>query len=194
MNFVNIILSVLIFVLGLAMVIAPTQLLGFLVIVLGAGAIVLGLYDIIKVRKIAEDSKYRLAVVIRGVVSLIIGVLAIILPIKVAQAAIGAMQIVLGIYLVLCAVVDFYLVVKLHQLSIPAKAMAGKALVCFAVGVLLFVLKAETIANVIMRIIGVVIMLGGVAFLVYTIVKKPTVVEPDSVRDADEEETTAIED
>ncbi len=198
-DIVNIIVSVMVFVLGLVIVIAPAQIFSLLIFVLGTAAIVFGLYDLLKVRPLVQDKQYRLTVMIRGLVSVLIGLLAIILRAKLGESVVAVMKTVIGIYLIICAVADFYIWFKFKKIAdevdipLPKKAALIKALVSLAVAILLFVMDSNEIIAIIMRLMGGIFMIAGIGFLIYSFKNKTIVVEPESVKDEVNEETSSDE-
>lgn len=65
---------------GLLMLFAPEASVSVVVILLGVAAIVNGLYNIVSMRLMLSDPGFRRVVLIRGIVSVIVGLIAISLP------------------------------------------------------------------------------------------------------------------
>lgn len=186
MNIVNFILGIVIAVVGVIMTVTPDSLLKVIIILLGAGSVVFGIYDIVKVRVMASDQKYRLSVLIRGLLSLVIGVIAVVSPLTAGEAiatVIKVMLYVLAVFLIICAAEDLFIVLKLREAGVDAKGAVGKCVATLAVGVLLFLLPVESLMKLILRIIGVVLILGGAGFSFATWRKRVTVIQPDEVKD-----------
>ena len=73
-------IGILTIIVGILMLFAPEAWAKVVVIFIGASAIVNGLFNLFYVRKIISDSSYKRAVIIRGLFSLLVGLVAIILP------------------------------------------------------------------------------------------------------------------
>src|SRR5574344_1956175 len=155
----NFALGILLAVVGLMILVAPTDSIKIVVILLGAGAFCNGLYNLLKVRLLSEDSDYRRTVLIRGWVSIVVGLLAICLPLVMAKTVVTVMVYVLAIYLILSAAAELYLVYKLHQIRVPSKSFAGEAVGSIIVAVILFLLPAN-FGIVIVRILGALLIVG----------------------------------
>jgi uncharacterized membrane protein HdeD (DUF308 family) len=67
-------------VLGILILIFPAFWIKLIVILLGLGAVGYGIYNFSYIKKLSDDSSYRSAIMIRSLVSIIIGLLAVILP------------------------------------------------------------------------------------------------------------------
>ncbi len=190
-DFVNIIVAVLVLVLGLVCLIAPMQIFSFLIFVLGAAAIVFGLYDLFKLRPLVDDKPYRMTILIRGLLSILFGILAIVLRVKMGSAVVTVLKTIFAVYLIICAFADFYIFAELKKVSsavdlpVSRKFALFKGLISLLLAVLLFVMSSDTLISLIMRIAGGLLMISGLIFGIYAFKNRAIVVEADSVKDAE---------
>jgi len=73
-------------VIGLMMIFAPEAVVKTAVIILGVAGIVNGAYNIIYVRKAIDDKNFSRIIIIRGILGIITGLIAVILPLALAGA------------------------------------------------------------------------------------------------------------
>lgn len=195
MNVVNFILGIVIAVVGVIMTVTPDSLLKVIIILLGAGSLVFGIYDIVKVRIMSPDRKYRISVIVRGLLSIVIGIIAVVSPLTAGEAiatVIKVMLYILAVFLIICAAEDLFIILELRKKNVDRKGAAGKCIATLAVGILLFFLPVESLMKLILRIIGIILILGGAGFSFATWRKRVTVVQPEDVRDV--ASTDSVED
>lgn len=82
---------------GLLMLFSPDAWIKVVVIVLGVAAIVNGLFNLVYVRRVFDDAYFRRSIVVRGLLSLVVGLLAVILPLALAAAVWTAMVYMLAV-------------------------------------------------------------------------------------------------
>ena len=85
-------------VLGILILIFPAFWIKLIVILLGLGAVGYGIYNFSYIKKLSDDSSYRSVIMVRSLVSIIIGLLAVILPMTVAETMWTIMIYVLAVY------------------------------------------------------------------------------------------------
>ncbi len=179
--------SALAVVLGILVAVFPETCIKFVVIVLGAASLVKGLYDFIRLRNMTEDSLFRRVVVVRSLVSIVLGLIALCLPVaffKTAETLVRVLLYVLAVYLVGSAAVQFFLMSRLNEAGLPHKNFSSEAFVCLLLAVMLFLLPADFGVKIV-RFAGIAVAVLGALYGLYVFLHKPLVVEPDSVRDAD---------
>ncbi len=181
----NIVLGIVLAVAGIILLAAPEASVRIVIVLLGAGAVVNGVYSILRVRPLSEDDQFKLAALIRGIVSIVIGLLACFLPLvlfSAAQTVVRVMLYLFGVYLIFSAIAEFFLVYKLHEVNVPAKSFAGEAVVSIIVAIILFMIPAN-FGLVIVRIFGIVMIVCGAVFALYSYRNRMYIIEPDSVSD-----------
>ncbi len=186
----NIILGILLTAAGIVLVAAPQTSIKIVIILLGMGAVINGIFNLVRVRSLSDDSQFKMTAVIRGAVSIVVGLLACIIPMvffSAAETVIRVMLYIFGVYLVLSAFAEFFLVSKLHEIGVATKMFSGEAVVSIIVAVILFMLPAN-FGIIIIRVFGIALILCGIAFAVYSFRNRVFVVEPDSIKDAAVEE------
>lgn len=151
---------------GFLLLIIPNQIVKAVVIVLGAEAIVNGVFSFLTVRQLVADESFRFPILIRSVISVVVGLLAVFLPLAVAGVMWTVMLYVLGVYLFFAAVMELFAMAKLRDTDINRKQFVFEAIVSIFVAVILFILPRQ-IGAAILRIFGAVIfVIGGVLLFV----------------------------
>lgn len=176
-----IVIGVLSFILSLVMIISPEECIKVVVVVLGVFAIINGIYNLVSLRKLIEDSNYQRTVLIRGSISIVVGILALLLPLVLAETIWTVLVYGLAIYLLASAGLEIYEVAKLKgenkEVKIFTKEIFGS--VIFAVILLAF---GANFGYIVMRIGGIVVLLGTLAILFKEYKDKPIEVEAEVVK------------
>ena len=167
---------------GLLLLIIPKFVINVLVILLGIEAIINGIYGLIYMRRLIPDSSFQYTVVIRSMLSIIIGLLAVFLPLKFAQAMWTIMLFTLAVYMIISALMEMYLLGKLRTTSVERRPFIFEAIISVAAAILMFIIGARN-GTVFVRIVGAIALIAGVLFLILMWKNRPIVQEPVEVVD-----------
>ena len=184
---VDFLISGLFIFLGLMLSIFTQFSIKIIVIALGAAAVVKGLYDLAKVKKLSKDAGFNRMVLIRSLAGILVGLLAFFLPLaffRTAETVVKVMLYLLAIFLMISGVLQLFLVAKLNQEEVPAptKPMKIEAVSYFLVAIFLFLVASINITGII-RIAGILLVIVGVIYFVYLWHNRTLVINPDSVED-----------
>ena len=92
-------------VLGLLVIIFPSFWIKLVVVMIGLAAVGYGIYCLKFTKVLSEDTGYRRTILIKGIVSIVAGAMAVLFPLAIGGAAWTAMIWVLIIYLMISATV-----------------------------------------------------------------------------------------
>ena len=173
--------------LGLFLLISPDTFISFFVILLGVAAIIDGVFILATTRDLIIDPQYKLIVTVRGVLSIVVGLLAVILPIAVAAVVWKAMAYTLAIYLLVSAAMQLYTITKLHRNGIMVRQSMIEVLSSLVIALVLFIIPAQTAGHFIIRLFGIVLLAIGIGLIVIQWRNRPEVIVPDAVQTVDEE-------
>lgn len=179
-------------VLGLLIIIFPAFWINLVVTVLGIGAIAYGIYNLKFAKDLIEVEIYKKTVMIKSIVSIVIGAMAVLFPIAIGNAAWTAMKIVLIIYLIGAAAIGFFSVSLMKDTEIERKRYIFENLILLGVAVVLILLSPKALGEAIIRIVGIVAVVCGACLIVFEVLakKKEIVVTTVEVKD---DETGAAE-
>lgn len=187
------VLSLLVAVVGLLMLLSPETFIAMAVIMLGVAAICDGIFIMVATRNLILDPDYKLMMTVRGLLSIIVGAAAIMLPLLVAAIAWTVMAYVLAGYLLVSAGIEIYGITKLHRNGIMVKQSVIETIISIILAIVLFIIPAKTAGGIIVRICGVVLLGSGIisAFLQWR--NRPITVVPDSVVTENQEADSTAE-
>ena len=174
--------------LGLFLLISPDTFISFFVILLGIAAVIDGIFILAATRDLIIDPQYKLIVTVRGVLSVVVGLLAVILPIAVAAVVWKAMAYTLAIYLVISAGMQIYTITKLHRNGIMIRQSLIEVASSLTLALVLFIIPAQTAGHMIVRLFGIVLLIIGIGLFVIQWKSRPEVIIPDSVDTIEDEE------
>lgn len=175
------ILGILTSVAGLLMIVSPETFVTMIVIILGVAAIVDGLFIMITTRNLILDPQYKTIMTVRGVLSIFVGILAILLPLFVAAVVYKVMAYVLAVYLIISAIMESYGISKLHRNGIMIRQSVIEVAISVLLAVVLFIIPARTAGSVIVRICGIVILLTGLIWLFVQWKNRPITVPAEDI-------------
>ena len=175
--------------LGLFLLISPDTFISFFVIILGVAAIIDGIFILAATRDLIIDPQYKLIVTVRGVLSIVVGLFAVILPITVAAVVWKAMAYTLAIYLIISAGMQIYTITKLHRNGIMVRQSMIEVASSLLIALVLFVIPAQTAGHFIIRLFGIALLVVGIGLLVIQWKSRPEVVLPDSVETVEDEKS-----
>ncbi len=173
---------------GLFLLISPDAFISFFVIILGVAAVIDGIFILAATRDLIIDPQYKLIVTVRGILSVLIGFLAVALPKLVASVAWSAMAYALAIYLIVSASLQIYTITKLHRNGIMVRQSMIEVASSVILAIVLFIIPSETIGIFIIRIFGAVLLVAGIAISVIQWKNRPEVVVANTVETNENEE------
>lgn len=174
--------------LGLFLLISPDTFISFFVILLGLAAIIDGIFILTATRDLIIDPQYKLIVTVRGVLSVVVGVLSVVLPIAVAAVVWKAMAYTLAIYLIVSCGMQIYTITKLHRNGIMIRQSMIEVASSLVLALVLFIIPAQTAGHFIVRLFGLILLAIGIGLVLIQWKSRPEVVVPDSVETVEEEE------
>ena len=156
-------------ILGLLVIIFPSFWIKLVVVIIGLAAIAYGIYSLRFTKAISDDISYRRTIIIKSIVSIIAGLMAVLFPLAIGGAAWTAMIWVLIIYLLASAAIGFYAAALLKDSGVERKRYIIENLLLLAVAVLLILISPRALGNAIIRMIGVVVLIAGVGLILFDI-------------------------
>ena len=159
-------------ILGLLVIIFPKFVKQVIFVLMGLGAIVYGIYNFKITKALYDGSAYGRTIIIRGIISVLIGVCAILFPLAFGEALWAVMIWVLIVYLIISAVLGFYAAALLRHTGIDRKKYIFENIILLLIALVLILISPKILGDVIIRIVGIVTLLVGAALLVYSFVFK----------------------
>ena len=173
--------------LGLLIIIFPDFWIKLVVIILGLAAIAYGIYSLKFTKTIYDDSYYKKTILIKSIVSIIAGAMAVLFPLAIDGTAWAAMIWVLIIYLLLSAATGFYAAALLKDSGIERKRYIIENLLLLAVAVILILISPRTLGAAIIRLIGIITLVAGVMLITFDVITAKEEVKAEVVEVKDEE-------
>lgn len=174
MKLKNYFLGALLAVMGLVMLIWPSFCIKIVVILAGVATVATGIYNLAKTTQVSEDPAYKKASFIKNIVSILIGIIAVLCPLLLMKSVSVIWTIityVLAIYFVIYAISGFFISSYTKDLdSEIRKRITTESLIYFLIAILLFVLPLGEIIKTIIRIAGAVAIVVGAVFITREIV------------------------
>lgn len=163
--------------LGLLIIIFPSFWIKLVVIMIGLAAIAYGIYSLKFTKAISDDISYRRTILIKSIVSIIAGVMAVLFPLAIGGAAWTAMIWLLIIYLLASAAIGFYAAALLKDSGLERKKYIIENLLLLAIAVVLILISPRDLGKAIIRLIGIVVLVGGVGLILFDVFSQKGEVE-----------------
>ncbi len=173
---------------GILILLASDAFIKFTVIVLGALAVISGILNLVSARHQIIDPGYNRIILIRGILSIVIGLIAVTVPLAFAESLFNIMAYILGFYFFISALMQIYTSIRLYRNGVPVKQSIIEILTSLILSAFLFSLKFDTVKFII-NICGFGLIAAGAIILFIQWRSKPLVITPDSVETVDSENT-----
>lgn len=168
-------------ILGLLVIIFPQFWIRLVVVIIGLAAIAYGIYCIKFTKAVFDDSYYKRTILIKSIVSIIAGIMAVLFPLAIGGAAWTAMIWVLIIYLLVSAAIGFYAAALLKDSGVERKRFIVENLLLLAVAVVLILISPRALGNAIIRLIGIIVMVAGIVLIVFDILSSKNEVKAEVI-------------
>lgn len=188
---IMLLIGVLVIGIGALIVTHSESFIKIMMIASGLGTLCDGLYTLFSVRRWHFASTTKTLAIIKGLVSTLIGLAAILVPIFVAETAMTILVYSFAVCLVFSAVVSFQNAAMARSFipGIPTGHFYAEAIVSLLVAIILFAKPTEVLTTFAI-VVGIVVIISGVgviiwAFRLLKLAKNATVIEINaSVKDA----------
>ncbi|MBO4857405.1 MAG: DUF308 domain-containing protein [Treponema sp.] len=189
----NIVFGGILAVIGLLMLINPGACINAVVVLVGLTAIAAGGYNLFYTLKNITVPEIKKMILIKSIVSIVIGLVAVICPFALVKTVTSIWKIIsyiLAVYLILFAATNVYSSIKFRKTaSDDFKKNLIEGIICFLIAVLLFIIPIEEVGLTIVRVLGTIsIIIGAVLIFVEVgIARRTTVVSKEDVNVVDDE-------
>ena len=173
-------IGVLAIIIGLMMLIVPHQCIKAIVIILGVFSVANGVYNLFAIRRLIADSDFAITITIRGIISIIVGLLAILLPLIFAGVIWTIMVYILAFYLLISSGMEIYGATKMKKVGINTKPYIAEIIGSVIIALILLIIPAE-IGTLIVRLLGIAIMIVGIGLLFFETRNKTLIVYAEEV-------------
>ena len=152
--------GILMILLGLAMLVSPVRFIEIFWVLIGLAVILEGFVTLFSVRTEISDLRIRRLLLIRGILGIAVGLVAVFLPLFVGGVVLAVMLYVLAIEMIASAVMEFFVIRDLRALGLPVRDYVVEVILLVALAILLFVFPFQ-IAALFVRTIGAAIVVVG---------------------------------
>lgn len=145
---------------GLAMLLVPVGFVRAIVVSLGVAAFANGIYNLVTFRHFVDTSAFKRVITIRAILSLAIGLVAIVLPLILAETVWVIISYLVAFYLIISSILEIYGIFKLKQAGLTYTMYSYEAVVSIIIAIVLIVVPGST-GLLLIRLSGVLVLLGG---------------------------------
>lgn len=178
-------LGLMIAAVGLFMAIQPDGFSKVAVIILGIVAVLNGIFILYTARNLIIDENYASIMMIRGLMSVGVGALAVLLPVIIQRIFWTIMTYALAIYLLASAALETYTINKLKRNGYAIRQAVIEVLASVVLALVLLIINAETIGTLLIRCGGVVLVITGLVLSLIQWRNRPIVMDSVTVTDDD---------
>ncbi len=172
---VHLMIAILIVLVGIFILVRQDLFKQILVIALGILAVITGIISLATMRRYNFGKFNHGSTLLKGVLGIVIGMLAIIMPLATGEAAWTIILYVLAAQLVLSAIVLFIDSFAVKSANFPAAPLVSEGIVSLVFAAILFLFPRD-VANLLVTILGITVLIVGVtlALLAITFRKRGT--------------------
>ncbi len=164
MLFVYIIFGVLLIVLGVFMLVREDLFKQILIMSLGLSALMSSIISIATVKRY-QFSRFSFSTTLfKGISGIIIGVLAIILPLFASHSIWNALMYILASQFIIAALVLFLDSISLRKTAFPSKPLLIEAVISLSIALLLLIFPTAA-ADLFITLLAIIVILVGITLL-----------------------------
>ncbi|MFA6645534.1 MAG: DUF308 domain-containing protein [Sphaerochaetaceae bacterium] len=156
-------IGIVLIVLGIFILIRPDMFKQVFVITLGVVAIITGISSLATMNKYSFGRFNRGSTLVKGILGIIIGVLAVILPLAMAEVAWKVIIYILAAQMAISAVVMLLDAVAVRSAGFSPVYLVVEGLVSLVLAIVLF-LAPSSIADILVTVLGVTVIVVGLTF------------------------------
>ena len=154
-------LGIMIALIGLFMMVAADAFIKFAVIILGIAAVLDGIFILYTAKNLIIDENYAFIMKIRGCMSIVVGFLAVFLPLVFAAVLFTIMDYTLAAYLLISAGLEVYTIDKLKRNGYAIRQSVIEVISSIILAIVLFLIPSETMGRLIVGIAGLALIVTG---------------------------------
>ena len=173
-----VLLAILVAIIGLMMIFSPENCIKVAVLIIGTAALINGIYNLVTVRNLLDDSMFRNVMTVRGAVSICIGILALVLPLAFAGIFWTIMVYTIAVYLLLSAFSELSGITKMKAADIETRPYKMEILASIVLAVLLFCMPRK-IGVTLIKLGGFILVIGAAVAIFLEWKNKPLYLEAE---------------
>ena len=158
---IQLLIALVVVVLGIFMLVREDLFKQILVMALGLVAIVTGITSLATMHRYSFGKFNQGTTLVKGVLGLIIGVLAVVMPLAVGEAIWTVLIYLLAAQMLIAAVVMLTDAVAVRSAGFPAAPLVTEGLISLVLAVILFIFPRD-VADLLVTILGITVMVVGV--------------------------------
>ncbi len=143
-----------------------------LTVAIGAWMVIGGVMTLVGAFRVKNDKRRRNYSILRSVLNIVIGAIAVSMPFFVAQTYWVVLLFIVAIQLIVAAVIETMIGFRLRSAGLPASGAFVAALISFAIAIVLF-LAPEFLGQALIAAIGGIILFLGVVLMAYSFRLRP---------------------
>ncbi len=181
----NLFYGILFSAIGICMLFAPKFCTNVIIALLGIEGVANGVYNLVYTRKLLPNSSFQYAIIIRGMISIVIGLSAFFFPIIWSKTVFEICKIMIrifAVYLIVATVLQLFASAKMRDTGIERKKFIQESVISLIGAVVLFIIAAK-VGTLVIRIIGIATLLFGAAYIIYGYKNRPIIQEGVEVVD-----------
>ena len=145
---------------GLAMLLVPVGFVQAIVVSLGVAAFANGIYNLVTFRHFINSTSFNRVITIRAILSLAIGLVAIVLPLVLAETVWVIISYLIAFYLIISSFLELYGIFKLREAGLSYSVYFYEAVVSIIIAAILILIPGST-GLLLIRISGILVFFGG---------------------------------
>ncbi len=159
-----IVTGILCIALGIYMVVRPDSFKQILLIALGAGALASSIVSFTRIKRYQNSRLTFSTTIFKGITGIVVGLLAVILPIVASQEIWNVLMYILGAQFALGAITLFIDASSLKNTEFFSKPLIIEGFVSLILALFLFIFPRE-VASLLITLLAIIIMVVGLTFI-----------------------------
>ena len=152
--------GLLLILLGLAMLISPVRFIEIFWILIGIAVVLEGFVTLFSVRPVVASPSARKMLLIRGILGIAVGLVAVFLPLFIAGLVWTVMLSILAVEMVVSAVMEFLVIRDMRALGLSVRDYIIEAILLIAFAIILFIFPYK-VGEIFIRVAGGAVIIAG---------------------------------
>ncbi len=155
-------------VLGIYLMFQQESFVRIFISILGLFLVGSGVASLFALRSYSLGRRTKTATLIQAILSIVLGLVAVIVPLSAANVSWTLLLYLIAIELVFSAIISFLDALLLRKSELPVSALLGEGVFSLVVAVLLFVFPQQ-IGSMLLKLFGVVIIAMGLGMALWSV-------------------------
>ncbi len=165
---ISILIGAVLVILGIFLMFQQEEFVKIFISLLGIFLVISGVSNLSSLRRLTLGKRSKTVTIIKAIVSVVVGVIAVILPYSTATVSWTVLLYIIAAQLVISSVVSFFDAVMMRKADFSVSFLYSEGIASLVIAVLLFVFPQQ-IGSMLLKIVGLLLIFSGGAMAFWSV-------------------------